>query len=647
MRGQSINQKSQKYSALDTRQIMTGQAGEAYPGTGLPAEVTPPRNVEDSATTRLRRLLPTAWHIIRPYWTSEDRWAAWGLLLIVVALSLGMVYINVLFSYWNNAFYSALQDKNQTVFLEQLIRVCWLVGIFIFFAVYQLYLNQMLEIRWRQWLTDRYLGAWLSGGAYYRMQLAGRETDNPDQRIAEDVYLLISHSLSLLIGGMRALVNLIAFVAILWGLSGTLTVPLGWFSIALPGYMVWVALLYAMAGTWLTHWIGNPLVRLNFDRQRCEADFRFGLVRFRENTEGVALYGGEEDELRGFRERFAAVVANWWQIMRRQKRLTYFTSGYAQAGWIFPSVVAAPRYFSGDLSLGGLMQTIGAFSQVQDSLSFFITSYKQIAEWCSVVERLSGFECALERVRAESANGDGVLRGDGEAMRLTVEGVDLHLPDGQPLIEDVNLAILRGETVLLGGASGSGKSTLLRAIAGIWPFGCGQIRRAPDERILFLPQKPYLPIGTLRQVVSYPMPAGGVDDAILREALGLVGLSALAARLGEFSHWALQLSPGEQQRIAFARALVQKPEWLFLDEATSAVDEASEVHLYTLLCDRLPGTTLFSIGHRATLRPFHSRHLWVQRNGKGPASIVEVTAAPSPARRTPDVRMYDKVAAVA
>lgn len=647
MRGQSINQKSQKNSAVDTRQKMTGEAGEAHQGAGLSAEATPPHNVEHSATTRLRRLLPTAWHIIRPYWTSEDRWAGLGLLLIVVALSLGMVYINVLFSHWNNAFYTALQDKNQTVFLEQLIRVCWLVGIFIFFAVYQLYLNQMLEIRWRQWLTDRYLGAWLSDGAYYRMQLAGRETDNPDQRIAEDVYLLISHSLSLLIGGMRALVNLIAFVAILWGLSGTLTVPLGWFSIGLPGYMVWVALLYAMAGTWFTHWIGNPLVRLNFDRQRCEADFRFGLVRFRENTEGVALYRGEEDELRGFRERFAAVVANWWQIMRRQKRLTYFTSGYAQAGWIFPSVVAAPRYFSGDLSLGGLMQTIGAFSQVQDSLSFFITSYKQIAEWCSVVERLSGFECALERVRVETANGDGVLRGDGEAMRLTVEGVDLHLPSGQPLIEDVNLAILRGETVLLGGASGSGKSTLLRAIAGIWPFGCGQIRRAPDERILFLPQKPYLPIGTLRQVVSYPMPAGGVDDAILREALALVGLSTLAARLGESSHWALQLSPGEQQRIAFARALVQKPEWLFLDEATSAVDEGSEVRLYALLRDRLPGTTLFSIGHRATLRPFHSRHLLVQRNGKGPASIVEVTAAPSSARRTPDVLMYDKVAAVA
>jgi vitamin B12/bleomycin/antimicrobial peptide transport system ATP-binding/permease protein len=604
------------------------------------------RSPEPSSKTRLHRLLPTAWHIIRPYWSSEDRWAGLGLLLAVVALSLGMVYINVLFSYWNNSFYTALQDKNQTAFLEQLIRVCWLVGIFIFLAVYQLYLNQMLEIRWRRWLTERYLGAWLSDGAYYRMQLAARETDNPDQRIAEDVSLLISHTLSLLIGGMRALVNLIAFVAILWGLSGTLNVPLGSLSIALPGYMVWLALLYAMAGTWLTDWIGRPLVRLNFEKQRCEADFRFGLVRFRENTEGVALYGGEEDELRGFRERFGAVVGNWWQIMRRQKRLTYFTSGYMQASWIFPSIVAAPRYFRGDLALGGLMQTIGAFSQVQDSLSFFVQSYKQIAEWCSVVERLSGFDCALERVRIESAMSSGVHCVDGKATHLIVDGVDLHLPNGQPLIADVNLSILRGDTVLLGGGSGSGKSTLLRAIAGIWPFGSGVICAARDARILFLPQKPYLPIGTLREVVSYPTPAGGVDDATLREALDAVGMSQLSARLDQTGHWALQLSPGEQQRIAFARALVQKPEWLFLDEATSAVDEATEARLYRLVRDRLPEATVFSIGHRATLRPFHSRQLFVQRNGKGPAAIVELTAVPEPAR-TIGVPMQEKVAAMA
>jgi putative ATP-binding cassette transporter len=642
VRRQVHNGRERKNSGVGGGQEATGgNPRSAYDG------LIAPNRAEGPPTTRLRRLVPTAWAIIRPYWSSEDRWAAWGLLFAVVLLSLGMVYINVLFSQWNNAFYTALQNRNQPVFLQQLIRVCWLVGIFILLAVYQLYLNQMLDIRWRRWLTERYLRAWLADGAYYRMQLMAGETDNPDQRIAEDVHLLISHTLTLLIGGLRAVVNLAAFVAILWGLSGTLNVPLGTYSLVLPGYMVWVALFYAVVGTWLTDWIGRPLVRLNVDKQRCEADFRFGLVRFRENTEGVALYRGEEDEFRGFRERFGAVVTNWWQIMRRQKRLTYFTSGYGQAGWIFPSVVAAPNYFRGDLSLGGLMQTIGAFSQVQDSLSFFVQSYKQIAEWCSVVERLSGFEQTLERVRIQAANGGGVQQADGKDTHLTVEGVDLELPDGQLLIADVNLSVLSGDTVLLGGASGSGKSTLLRAIAGIWPFGRGEIRRARDARTLFLPQKPYLPIGTLREVVSYPMPAGGVDDARLWEALKAVGLSDLAQRLDEAGHWALQLSPGEQQRIAFARALVQEPDWLFLDEATSAVDEATEAHLYRLVRERLAGTTVFSIGHRTTLRPFHSRELTVQPNASGPSSIVELTATPESARRSLGAVTHDKVAAMA
>jgi putative ATP-binding cassette transporter len=572
---------------------------------------------------------------------------AWGLLLLVVALSLGMVHINVLFNQWNNSFYTALQDRNQSAFLGQLVRVTWLIGLFIFFAVYQLYLSQMLEIRWRRWLTDRYLSAWLADGAYYRMQLMARETDNPDQRIAEDVHLLISHTLTLFIGGLRALVTLVAFVAILWVLSGTLTVPLGWFSIILPGYMVWAAILYAIGGTWLTHRIGRPLVGLNVDKQRCEADFRFGLVRFRENTEGVALYRGEADELHGFRERFEAVATNWWDIMRRQKRLTYFTSGYGQAAWIFPSAIAAPRYFRGELALGGLMQTLGAFGQVQDSLSFFVQSYKQIAEWCSVVERLSGFERTLERVRIQGTTGSAIRRADGHATHLTVEGVDLHLPDGQPIIANVNFSLLRGDTVLLGGASGSGKSTLFRAIAGIWAFGRGEIRGPRGNHVLFLPQKPYLPIGTLREVVSYPMLTGGVDDRTLREALEAVGLSGLAGRLSEAGHWALQLSPGEQQRIAFARALVQKPDWLFLDEATSAVDEATEARLYRLVREQLGGTTVFSVGHRATLRAFHSRHLLVQLNRSGPSSIVEVTAVPESARRNIGVATHDEAAAMA
>jgi len=440
------------------------------------------------------------------------------------------------------------------------------------------------------------------------------------------VHLLAAHTLGLFSGGLRAIVTLVTFVAILWGLSGTFTVPVGVFSIIIPGSMVWVAVLYATAGTLLTDWLGRPLVRLNFDRQRYEADYRFSLVRFRENTEGVAMYGGEADEFRGFRRRFEHVVGNWWGIMRRQKRMAYFTSGYGLGAWIVPSIVAAPRYFRGELGLGGLMQTTQAFQQVQDALSFFIQSYKELAAWSAVVARRAGFERALEHVRHRSTDG-GVRRAEGRPTHLSVKGVDLDLPDGKPLMANINFSLLRGETVLLGGASGSGKSTLVRAIAGIWPFGRGEIHVPRGARVLFLPQRPYLPIGSLRDVVSYPMSGVGVEDSTLREALEAVGLTDIAGRLDEEANWALQLSPGEQQRVAFARTLVQKPGWLFLDEATSALDETTEACLYRLVRERLPEAMVFSIGHRATLDPFHARRFMVKPSANGPASIVEMPAA--------------------
>jgi vitamin B12/bleomycin/antimicrobial peptide transport system ATP-binding/permease protein len=583
--------------------------------------------VQEALMTRLREVLRDAWTLIRPYWFSEDRWAGRGLLFIVVALALFTVYINVLLNKWYNLFYNSLQDKDFAAFTSLLLRFAWLAGLYIVAAVYQVYFNQMLQIRWRRWLTERYLGSWLAEGAYYRMQLSSGETDNPDQRIADDLRLFVTGALSLSIGGLRAFVTLVAFLGILWGLSGSMVLPLGAFAITVPGYMVWAALLYSVGGTWLTNLIGRPLVRLNFDQQRYEADFRFGLVRFRENTEGVALYRGEADELRSFRDRFAFVVRNWWDIMRRQKRLTWFTAGYSQAAVIFPILVAAPRYFRGEVPLGALMQTAQAFGQVQDSLSFIITSYTDIATWRAVGLRLLGFERALARVRAEAA-AEGVEYGPATAGTLSLERVNLALPGGRPLIEGASFDIRPGESTLISGPSGAGKSTLFRAIAGIWPFGRGAIRLPRDGRVLFLPQKPYLPIGTLREVVGYPTPAGGLDDATLREALEAVGLPELGARLGESAHWAMALSPGEQQRIAFARALLQKPQWLFLDEATSAVDEETEGRLYALLRERLPGTTVVSVGHRSSLRSFHARRLVVTPNGMGPASVSEVAAQP-------------------
>ena len=384
--GQRPSIRSLRWRLVDRNRDGNNPATPATAGApGISVRLRSGQPVGRPATT-LRRTLPGAWTLIGPYWFSEDRWAGRGLLLAVILLTLGMVYLTVLLNQWNNAFYSALQDKNLVAFRHQLLRVTWLIGIFIVLAVHQVYLNQMLEIRWRRWLMDRYLRGWLAGGAYYRMQLVERETDNPDQRIAEDTHLLASHTLGLFTGGLRAIVTLVTFVAILWGLSGTVTVPVGGLSIRVPGYMVWVAVLYAIAGTWITDWIGRPLVRLNFDRQRYEANFRFSLARFRENTEGVALYRGEADELRGFRQRFEDVVSNWWGIMRRQKRMTYFTSGYGLGAWIVPSFVAAPRFFRGELGLGGLMQTSQAFQQVQDALSFFVRRTRRSqpgARWSS------------------------------------------------------------------------------------------------------------------------------------------------------------------------------------------------------------------------------------------------------------------------
>jgi len=585
--------------------------------------------------TRLAQFTRDVWTLARPYWFSEDKWAGRGLLAVVVVLNLGLVYLNVLFARWNNAFYNTLQDKDYAAFFTQLLRFTGLATAFIIVAVYQLYLNQMLQIRWRRWMTDRYLDTWLGDRAYYRLQLQGGAADNPDQRIAEDVKFFIGGSgrvgdasgiLPLGLGLMSAIVTLVSFLSMLWTLSGPLPLRLGSFSITIPGYMVWAGLVYAFLGTWLTMKIGRPLVQLNFDQQRYEADFRFSLVRLRENAEGVALYGGERDEHRNFRERFTHVVANWWGIMRRQKRLTWFTAGYRQAAIIFPFLVAAPRFFRGELMLGGLMQTAVAFGQVQEALSFIITSYAEIAEWQAVVNRLIGFHASIERCRADAAQ-QGIRVDESPAPAIALEQIAVALPNGRPLLDDVTLSLPSGSSVLLTGPSGAGKSTLFRAIAGIWPFGTGAVRRPPGARILFLPQKPYLPVGSLRESVSYPTPVGGIEDAVIAEALEACGLPELVARLDERENWALRLSPGEQQRIAFARALVQQPEWLFLDEATSAVDEATEARLYALVRERLRGTTVVSIGHRPTLAPFHSRRFVIAPpdNG-GTARVAEATA---------------------
>ncbi|HET7593842.1 MAG TPA: ABC transporter ATP-binding protein/permease [Stellaceae bacterium] len=568
-------------------------------------------------TERKRSVLRDAWRLAKPYWQSDDKRWAWSLLIVVVTLNLGLVYINVRLNEWRNDFYNALQNYDEKAFFYQLLIFSALAAAYIICAVYQIYLQQMLQIRWRRWLTRRYLDGWLGERAYYRLQLAGDGTDNPDQRISEDVDRFTRYSLALSIGGggfLNAGVTLVSFVAILWSLSGPLTVPLGsWGSIAIPGYMVWFAILYAVGGTWLTVKIGRPLVRLNFDQQRYEADFRFSLVRLRENTESVALYGGEPRERLMFLDRFGRVVDNFWNIMKRIKTVGWWTSGYGQFAVIFPYIVAAPAYFAKTFQLGGLMQTAGAFDQVQSALSFIVTSYagyagsESISEWQSVVQRLGSFEERMREV-AEAARAPQMIErrrgGDG----LEVADLDIDLPNGSVLLRSVSFTVAPNEALLLTGPTGSGKSTLLRAIAGIWPFGRGRVRIG-EGRTLFLPQRPYLPLGTLRNALLYPREDDAVPDERLKDALETVGLSALAGELDEGSNWARRLSLGEQQRLAFARILLGEPAIVFLDEATSALDEASETELYRLLRAAAWRPTVISVGHRSTLRDFHDRIL--------------------------------------
>jgi len=570
-----------------------------------------------------RTFLPDLWTLTKPYWFSEERWAARGLLAVIVALNLGLVYINVQLNQWNNDFYNTLQNMDKDGFFHQLAKFGMIAAAYIVVAVYQLYLNQMLQIRWRRWLTNRYLADWIGERTYYRLQLTDRGTDNPDQRIADDLAAFCDKTLNLTLGLMSAVVTLVSFVAILWTLSGTLSVPLDGGHIDIPGYMVWVALVYAIVGTVLIHFIGRPLVGLNFNQQKFEANFRFSLVRFRENAESIALYAGEADELRGLGHRFNDVVTNWWAIMKRQKSLTWFRAGYNQIATIFPFVVAAPRYFAGSIQLGGLMQTASAFGQVQDALSWFVNAYTQLAEWRATVDRLTTFHNATQVARADARSNAGVVTATHDENRYTASNVNIDLPGGAPLIAPFNLELKPGESVLVTGPSGSGKSTLFRALAGIWPFGRGTIARPRDARVLFLPQKPYLTIGTLREQLCYPAANGTFDDNALRAALVDCKLEHLAGRLDEEQHWAQLLSGGEQQRVAFARALLHEPAWLFMDEATSALDDTTETELYRLLGNRLPHAAIVSIGHRANLRPLHGRRLEIHAAAAGVAGTLQ------------------------
>lgn len=574
-------------------------------------------------------LVRRVWALANPYFSSDQRWQARGLLAAIVALNLGTVFMLVQINDWNRLFYDALQNKDQGVFWTQLGRFCYLAAGLIVIAVYKLYLTQMLEMRWRAWMTSHMLDRWLAGQAFYRMELGRYQTsstqllpDNPDQRIADDLNLFTSYTVSLSMGLLNAVVTLVSFVGILWGLSGAFGFEAGGQTWEIPGFMVWAAVVYCALGSVLSHYIGRPLTGLNFEQQKREADFRHHLIRVREYSESIALDRGEAVENQRLGVRFSKVLANTLALMKAQKKLTWFTVGFGQAAVVFPFIVAAPRFFSGAIQLGELIQIASAFGRVQDSLSWFVDNYAALASWRATTDRLTSFEDSFKAL-ALYEEGKFTIKNDNPvAVPVSVasagdgwqaNGLALALPGGRALAPPAVFSVRPGDTVQVRGASGTGKSTLFRAMAGIWPWVTGHIVRPADHpgRTVFVPQRPYFPNGSLREALAYPDAAQNYTDAQLQAALADALLPQLADRLDEEGAWGQTLSGGEQQRLAVARVLLKKPRWLFLDEATSALDAPAEEALYQRLQALVAAENgaMVSIAHRPGVTEFHRSYV--------------------------------------
>ncbi len=552
----------------------------------------------------------TAWQLIKAYWQSEQRLSAYVFFCAVITMTVLLVGMDVVFNYWTNYFYDALQDYKKSAAINLLIIFCFLAAIHIIFSVYRFYLQQFLGLRWRRWLTDQFLNRWLEKRSYYYLENFTENTDNPDQRIQEDVGSLVLYSLELSVGLVSAITTFFAFIYILWTLSGRLVIPLGPLgTLHISGYLVWVAILYALIGTFFTLKIGRPLVSLNFEQQRREANFRFAAVDLRTHAENVALYRGEEHEKSVLKKLVDSFLDNWYMIILRQKLLLWFTAGYNQISVVLPLVVALPNYFGKVFKLGGLIQSLRAFGQIQEALSFLVNSYTTIAQWQAVVRRLLTFINHIYTVENHAATQNNFSYQIYGQNNITAKNVTVSTPHGEKLLSNVNEEFTHGQNYLIKGASGIGKSTFVRAIAGIWPYGSGEIYMPEHKDIMYLPQKSYMPLGTLKEALLFPDKTHAIPESDIINVLNACGLHELEHRLNETALWSEQLSPGELQRIAFARVLLHKPYWVFLDEATSALDIDNEKHLYELLKSRVPNCSMISIGHQPSVEPYHEHQI--------------------------------------
>ena len=563
--------------------------------------------------TLSKQFFKDVWYLTKSYWLSEEKGKAFFLLFSIVALTLGIVYMLVLLNHWNNSFYDALQKYQKEKIYSELWRFTYLAFGYIIMAVYSYYLQQKLILNWRRWLTEQFIAIWMRNKTYYNLQMFGKDTDNPDQRISEDVRMFVEMTLSLSIGLLKSFVTFCSFVVILYTMSGPLKFTFMGKDVSINGYLFWASFIYSILGTYVTHLVGRKLVELNFVQQRFEADFRFSMIRLRESSESVAFYRGEEQEQKVLQNRFKTLLENFWRLVNKQKQMVWLNSSYSQIAIIFPFVAAMSNYLNKDFTLGGLMQVASAFGRVQDSLSYFADTYSSLAQWQAVVMRLTLFGHHMEDVNnaTEAFHLDRFATAD----TVSAENMTVSLPDGTPLLDKISFELVPGTNVLVKGVSGSGKSTLLRAIAGIWPYVEGKIHLPEAKNLMFIPQRPYIPLGSLREALHYPGKINMTDEETI-EYLELCHIGYLKDKLDVVADWTHVLSIGEQQRLAFCRAHIQKPIWLFLDEATSALDEETEGAMYELLKTKLPGTTLVSVGHRSTLNAYHEKVLRINKETK-------------------------------
>jgi putative ATP-binding cassette transporter len=568
------------------------------------------------------RFARNLWRLTRIYWASPAAKQGGLLLALAVALEFGTVYGNVLLAMAQKHVGDAVQNKQTSEFFAAMARFFGIVLVFVLVSAYRIYVRQWLEMHWRQSVTAHYVERWIGPQAYCQQERHPDEADNPDQRIAEDIRNYVASSLGLSLSLLAAVATLCSFAGMLWNLSADWPLHVAGKPVHIPGLMLWIAVIYSFVAMGLTHLVGRPLVPINFNRLRVEADFRYGLVRFRDNAEAVALARGAAFEQQGALARFRFVIANWWQLIAAQRNLTLFTTTIGQINGVVPLLIAAPAYFAGWITLGSVVETRVAYGQVSGALAWFVYAYQEIAQWRASVERLSTFADVVDAAEADLLRPDGIQMESIEGSTLRLADLRIELPNGRVLLEPANATVSAGDRVAVLGGVGSGKTTLFRAIAGIWPFGTGRIEMPARARPMFLTQRAYLPVGTLRDVVTYPALADGFAEEKIREVLRLLDLERLEMRLDETGQWEQQLTDDEQQRLTIARVLLHEPDWIFMDDATAALDEAMEKRVYEILASRLPRSTVMSMTHRAAVAKYHTRCWRMPTTGEGRASLL-------------------------